>query len=179
MRNLGQFLSVICDSWGEDLTRILTVSAEKCTGCRACELACSMANTGEFNPSHSRIHIVNLEGDFGRYPVFCLQCYEPLCAEMCLTGAIVRDRKTGIVRVSKELCNGCRLCEDACPFGDIIFSEFEEKAVKCELCDGNPQCVPFCLAGALDFRESEEVADEKRRVLSEKLREVYQITEAL
>lgn len=136
-----------------------------------------MVNTGEFNPSRSRIHVVSMESDFARYPIFCVQCYKPPCAEVCPTRAISRDQKTGIVKVSKELCNGCRLCEDACPFGTIIFSEFEEKAVKCELCDGNPQCVLFCLAGALDFRESEGVADEKRRALSEKLKEVYQITE--
>lgn len=137
-----------------------------------------MANTGEFNPSRSRIRVISLENDFARCPIFCVQCYKPSCAEVCPTKAINRDQKTGIVRVSEKLCTGCRLCEEACPFGNIMFSEFEEKAVKCELCNGDPQCLPFCLTGALDFRESEAVADEKRRALSEKLKGVYQIIEA-
>ena len=155
------------------MTKVLTVDNDKCTGCLACELACSMANTGEFNPSRSRIHVISLEHDFARCPTVCLQCYKPACAKICPTEAITRDQKTGIVRVLKELCSGCRLCEEACPFGNIIFSELEEKAIKCELCEGDPQCVRFCIAGALVFREPEAVVAEKRRMLSEKLKEAH------
>jgi carbon-monoxide dehydrogenase iron sulfur subunit len=132
-----------------------------------------MTNTGEFNPSRSRTHVVSQKDYFDRYPIVCTQCYEPPCAKVCPTGAITRDTKTGIVRVSKELCNGCRMCEQACPFGTILFSELEEKAIKCELCDGDPECVRFCSAGALEFREPEAAGAEKRQTLLEKLKEVY------
>ena len=157
------------------MTKTLIVNPAECTGCGACELACSMRNVGEFNPSRSRIQIISLEPDFFRLPVVCVQCYKPPCAEICPTEAIARDEATGIVRVSKEKCDGCRMCEEACPFGVIFFSEQEQKAVKCELCDGDPQCVLFCATKALEFREPEAKTADKRRALAEKLKEVYQI----
>jgi len=138
-------------------------------------MACSMRNVGEFNPSRSRIQIISLEPDFFRLPVVCVQCYKPSCAEICPTGAITRDEATGIVKVSKDKCDGCRMCEEACPFGVIFFSEQEQKAVKCELCDGDPQCVSFCVTKALEFREPEAKTAGKRRALAEKLKEIYQL----
>ncbi|MFC2003558.1 4Fe-4S dicluster domain-containing protein [Chloroflexota bacterium] len=155
------------------MAKILTVDLTKCTGCDACELACSLRNVGEFNPSRSRIQIISSESDFFRIPIVCLQCFRPPCAEICPTGAITRDETTGIVRVSASGCNGCRMCEEACPFGAIFFSELEQKAVKCELCDGDPQCVAFCPTDALAFRESEAAMDDKRRGMAERLKEVY------
>ena len=157
------------------MAKTLIVNPLLCTGCGACELACSMRNVGEFNPSRSRIQIVSLEPDFFRLPVVCMQCYKPPCAEICPTGAITRDEATGIVKVSKEKCDGCRMCEEACPFGVIFFSEQEQKAVKCELCDGDPQCVTFCVTKALEFKEPEAKTAGKRRALAEKLKEIYQL----
>ena len=39
----------------------LTFNYEKCTGCRACELACSFHKEGVFAPSKSRIKIVRID----------------------------------------------------------------------------------------------------------------------
>jgi carbon-monoxide dehydrogenase iron sulfur subunit len=138
-------------------------------------MACSMRNVGEFNPSRSRIQVVSLEPDFFRLPVVCVQCYNAPCVGICPTEAIIRDKATGIVRVSAELCDGCRMCEEACHFGVIFFSEQEQKAVKCELCDGDPQCVPFCVTKALEFGEPEAKTVGKRRAFAEKLKAVYQL----
>jgi len=157
------------------MARTLIVNPLLCTGCGACEMACSMRNVGEFNPSRSRIRVVSLEPDFFRLPVVCVQCYKPPCVGICPTEAITRDESTGIVKVSKEKCDGCRMCEEACHFGVIFFSEHEQKAVKCELCDGDPQCVLFCATKALEFREPEAKTAGKRRALAEKLKEVYQL----
>ena len=155
------------------MAKILTVDANKCTACGTCELACSLQNTGEFNPSRSRVQVVSLEPDFFRVPVVCLQCYRPPCGEICPTEAITRDEATGVVSVSAAKCNGCRMCEEACPFGVIVFSEPEQKAVKCELCDGDPQCVAFCPTGALAFREPETARHDKKKAIAEKLKEAY------
>ncbi len=157
------------------MAKKLIVNPLECTGCGACELACSMRNVGEFNPSRSRIQVVSLDPDFFRIPIVCSQCYKPPCAEICPVGAITRDEATGVVRVLKDRCDGCRMCEEACPFGVIFFSEQEQTAVKCELCDGDPQCVPFCVTKALEFREPEAKTAGKRRALAEKLKEVYQL----
>jgi len=67
------------------------------------------------------------------------------------------------------------MCEEACPFGAVFFSEQEQTAVKCELCDGNPQCVSFCVTKALEFREPENKTAGKRRALAEKLKDIYQL----
>ena len=161
------------------VAKILTVNPTECTGCGTCELACSMRHVGEFNPCRSRIQIISFDPDFFRFPLVCLQCYKPPCAEICPTEAITRDEATGIVRVSAAKCNGCRMCEEACPLGVILFSELEQKAVKCELCDGDPQCVLFCPTKALEFREPEGAMVDKRRTLAEKLKEVYYQLEAI
>ncbi len=158
------------------MAKILTVDATKCTGCGTCELACSLKNAGEFNPARSRIQVLSLDTDFAQMPIFCMQCYRPPCAEICPVEAITRDKTTGIVRVNGALCTGCRMCEDACPFGVIVFSEAEQKAVKCELCDGDPQCVQFCPTQALQFREAGAAAADKRRAVAEKLQETYKVT---
>ena len=155
------------------MAKVLTVNLDKCTGCRCCELACSMRNTGEFNPSQSRIQIISLDDEFSRFPIVCLQCDTPLCAQICPTGAITRDEVTGIVTVSKTKCIGCKMCAIACPFGNIFFSAPARMAVKCDLCDGDPQCVRFCVTEALQFKEPEAAMIDKRRTLSEKLKDVY------
>ena len=41
----------------------LVVEAERCTGCRNCELFCSLKNYGEINPSRARIHVVRSQED--------------------------------------------------------------------------------------------------------------------
>ncbi len=152
------------------MTKSLVVDAAKCTGCGSCELACSLANTGEFDLSRSRIQVLSFEPDFERVPIVCRQCYRPACAEICPTDAISRDEATGIVKVSPERCNGCAACEEACPFGAIAFSGKERKAVKCELCGGSPQCVGFCTIEALTFQDREQVNYARRRAAAERLK---------
>lgn len=155
------------------MAKILAVDPDKCTGCAACELACSMRNVEEFNPSRSRIRIMSFAPEFHRFPMVCLQCDTPPCAQICPTGAITRDEATGIVRVSKTKCIGCKMCAMACPFGNIFVSAPDKMAIKCELCDGDPQCVLFCSTKALEFKEPEAAMIDKRRALSEKLIDVY------
>jgi len=40
------------------MDKVLIVDADKCTGCRQCELACSLARLGEFNPARSNIRVL-------------------------------------------------------------------------------------------------------------------------
>lgn len=152
--------------------KILTVVPEKCDGCRVCELACSLKHTGEFNPARARIQVIGFDELFC-LPVMCSQCERPYCMEVCPSGAITKDKETGIVRVSTETCVGCKMCTMACPFGSIVFSSQERIAVKCELCDGEPECVIFCPTGALEFKEADTAMIYKKRALSDKLKEVY------
>ncbi len=153
--------------------KILTVDPVNCTGCRSCELACSLKNTGEFNPARARIQAIGYTEVFC-LPVVCFQCDKPYCAEVCPTGAITKEEATGTVRVSGEKCVGCKMCTMACPFGTIVFSSEEKRAVKCELCDGDPECVIFCVTGALEFKEADTAQISKKRALSEKVKAIYE-----
>ena len=68
------------------MKKVLIVDTDKCTGCRVCELVCSMAKQGEFNPGKSYIRVIrNKEMDFNMLAlgVKCDFCNE--CVEWCPT----------------------------------------------------------------------------------------------
>ncbi len=153
--------------------KTIVVNPNKCTGCRLCELVCSMKYTGEFNPAKSRIHVMGYD-EFYTLPMTCFQCEKPYCAEACPAGAITKDQTSGVVKVSREKCVGCKMCVLACPFGNIVFSSDEKVAVKCEHCDGEPECVLFCVTGALEYRETDTAAMPKKVEWSEKMKALYE-----
>ena len=88
----------------------------------------------------------------------CRQCDEPACAEACITGGIVRDEATGVVRFDTDKCVGCWSCTMVCPFGAIIRVPDSAKAVRCDRCEEReiPACVEACPTKALVFCEAEE-----------------------
>jgi Fe-S-cluster-containing hydrogenase component 2 len=156
-----------------NIVKFITVNIDRCTGCRLCELACSLKNSGECNPATAMIQVVGFDELFS-VPMMCLQCEKPYCANVCPTGAIVRDSTTGTVVVLKQKCIGCKLCTMACPFGNISFSGVKRVAVKCDLCGGEPQCVTFCPTKALEFKEADTAMTNKKSTLSQKLRKAYE-----
>lgn len=153
--------------------KVISVNPEKCVGCRLCELACSLKHTREFNPMRARIQVVGFEELFS-FPLTCFQCEKPFCVDVCPTRAISRNQATGVVKVSKIRCIGCRMCTVACPFGNIGFSIIERTAVKCELCNGEPECVLFCPTMALEWKEIDSVVVDKKRSLLERLKGGYE-----
>jgi carbon-monoxide dehydrogenase iron sulfur subunit len=133
---------------------------ERCTGCRICELACSIEKQKKFVPRKAR-----LKHNY-HYPLkdvvsVCRQCAFAPCAKTCPVEAISRDSHTGAWTVDSYKCSGCGICVEACPFEMIKISE-DNIALKCDLCGGNPQCAQWCPTGALIF-ESEEKLGQKHR----------------
>lgn len=71
------------------MEKVLIIDGEKCTGCRVCELICSSAKSGEYNPEKSRIKVLrNMELDVN-IPVISPKCdFCGKCTEWCFTKAI-------------------------------------------------------------------------------------------
>jgi anaerobic carbon-monoxide dehydrogenase iron sulfur subunit len=132
---------------------VIFVEADKCTGCRICEVLCSLLNMKECNPARTRIHIkrTSSNGMFYDTPLVCQQCEDMPCAAVCPEEAIGMNTKTGIVYIDRENCTGCSLCIDACPFNAIILDPIQNVAIKCELCESQPLCVEGCPTGALQY----------------------------
>jgi len=68
---------------------VIIVDGDKCTGCKVCELACSMTKHNVFNPRKSYIRILSHE-DLGLYlPALkpdCDSCGK--CVELCPADAL-------------------------------------------------------------------------------------------
>lgn len=155
------------------MNRMLVVDYEKCTGCRNCEMACSVFHLGASNPTKSAVRIVKWETKGIDVPVVCQQCEDPACANICPVQAISRHADTGAMTVDYNLCVGCRMCIVACPFGAVAFDMDRRQVVKCDLCGGiEPWCVRFCEPGALSYLPPSVVSVEKKRAAAQCLLEV-------
>jgi len=150
--------------------KVIVVYPERCTGCRLCEVVCSMYRHGYISPDRAGITIVDFTTHY--VPIVCMHCESPPCMEVCPANAIYRDAKTGAVVINRDLCLGCRSCMMACPFGAITWSDRDGKVVKCDLCNGDPQCVKVCTRGALQYVPLDRAFLEKRVEAAKKLGEL-------
>jgi len=137
--------------------RIFHSHPEACTGCRMCELVCSLnrEKTG-INPKRSmiRIHENRQKGTYT--PKTCHLCNDAPCIEVCPLAALTKNIETGVINVDEENCSGCNLCVEACEFGAISLHQDKNIAVVCDLCGGEPKCVKYCMQRALIFLKPEE-----------------------
>jgi formate dehydrogenase iron-sulfur subunit len=156
-----------------------------CIGCKACEVACKEWNQlpAELDPASFRLsgnsydNTVHLSGTTFRHVKFiedfptddpnrtggrwmmmsdvCKHCVQAGCLEVCPTGAIVRT-EFDTVFIQEEVCNGCRYCVSACPFGVI---EMNDRGVagKCTFCYDRlqagltPACAQACPTASIQF----------------------------
>jgi anaerobic dimethyl sulfoxide reductase subunit B (iron-sulfur subunit) len=139
-----------------------------CSGCKACQAACKDRHGLPVGVLWRRVYEVaggswRREGAAWRTDAFafnlslaCNHCAEPICAEVCPTGAITR-RADGVVLVDRERCVGCRYCAWACPYGAPQYDERAGKMTKCDLCSEElaagrpPACVAACPMRVLDL----------------------------
>jgi formate dehydrogenase iron-sulfur subunit len=166
-----------------------------CIGCKACEVACkewnqlpatnggantlsgiSYDNTRRLDGEHWR-HVRFVEQfspDPGRTQQarwlmmsdVCKHCVQAGCLEVCPTGAIIRTEFDTVV-IQSDVCNGCRACIAACPFGVIEINPVTKTAQKCTLCYDRlqvglePACAKACPTDSIQFgtiRELQQVA---------------------
>lgn len=143
--------------------KVLAINYEKCTGCRLCEMVCSVSHKGVSNPSRSCIKVMKWESEGLYIPMSCQQCEDAPCMKACPVKAISHETATSRNVVDLNVCIGCRTCVAACPFGAMSFDVVDRKVIKCDLCDGDPQCVKFCDMKAVDFVEADRLSIQKKR----------------
>jgi anaerobic carbon-monoxide dehydrogenase iron sulfur subunit len=153
----------------EAMSKVLAINYEKCTGCRLCELVCSVKHDGVSNPDRSRIKVIKWESQGLYIPMSCQQCQDAPCMIVCPVKAISRDESLSRVMVDYDVCIGCRSCVTVCPFGAMNFSVTDRRVFKCDLCDGEPQCVRFCEVKAVDYVDAGRVSIFKKKGAAEKI----------
>lgn len=164
------------------MEKVLQVDMEKCTGCRTCEVVCSLRNTGRADPARSRIKVIRYEkrGEYHNFiPMVCQQCSTPLCMEVCPTNAISRDPGTGALLVDEKACVGCRVCSMVCPVGGVSVDPVTSVASKCDLCGGDPECVKHCYAEAIRYVPVSKLDVSLKRARSSKLSELFALMASL
>jgi len=139
---------------------------ERCSGCRRCELTCSMHHEGWMWPEASRVRVFmpfpGLE-----VPHMCAQCDDYPCVEACPVEALSIDEDTTAVLVDREKCTSCGECIDACPGKVPFLHPGDNKATICDLCGGDPECVKVCHEARYDaLRLVEEEMDENRKLFA-------------
>ena len=160
---------------------VLIIDQERCIGCEACTVACRIENSGA--QGHIRVSTLdtsrkdtpagvfpNLKMVF--FPSVCNHCENPPCVDACPVDAIVRD-DNGIVILSREACDGCRICLDVCPYNAIAFNNEEDRAEKCNLCSHRideglePFCVICCEGQAIFFGDMKDPGSEVSKLVKE------------
>lgn len=141
----------------------MVIDTMRCTRCDDCVKGCAATHDG--NPRFRR------EGpkfDRWMFAQACMHCVDPVCMLGCPTGAIHRDRETGVVAVNPSTCIGCSTCSNSCPYDNIVMVEIRDgagrkvvdeqkglpilQATKCDLCQtqpNGPACVAACPHDAL------------------------------
>ncbi|UCF82370.1 MAG: 4Fe-4S dicluster domain-containing protein [Desulfobacteraceae bacterium] len=145
------------------MAKVLMINYEKCTGCRLCELVCSVFHEQVSNPSRSRIKVMKWESEGLYIPMSCQQCEDAPCKNVCPVKAISHDEDLGYMKIDYDVCIGCRSCVAVCPFGAMSFDVIDKKVFKCDLCEGEPQCVRFCEVKAVDYVEADRLSIFKKR----------------
>lgn len=150
--------------------RRILINKELCTGCKSCVLACMLKHSEAENmyfldlesiDTESMGHI-ELDKDNKPVPILCRHCEEPECVLTCMSGAMTKDRDTGIVSYDKQKCGSCYMCVMSCPYGVLkVDDRTKQSILKCDLCRGEecPKCVANCPTGAIELQKEEAYAE--------------------
>jgi len=137
----------------------IRIDVEKCTGCRACEMACSAFHAkprySSINPARSRIRIVTDEINDEYVPVHA--------------GNLTRSECDGrhVYQLHGKQYSECSFCRASCPSRDFFIEPDSGLPLKCDMCEDEPPlaeplCVTVCQPGCLTYevRQVETEVDE-------------------
>ena len=137
--------------------KVIKIDADKCCGCRTCEVICSTIHAtpkySSTNPGRSRIRVSSepLRDIF--LPVMAGPYTEAEC-----------NGRYAYTIDGKEF-DECNFCRASCPSRGLFKEPDSGLPLKCDMCESEspstgPMCVQWCLAKALTYEEREE--EEKR-----------------
>ena len=138
--------------------KLIKIDADKCNGCRACEVACSAFHaTPKYSsnyPGKSRISVI----------------HEPL-KDMFIPVIAGRNVRAECTSRTKYTIEGkeydeCAFCRTSCPSRTLFKEPDSGLPFQCDMCENDPpleepSCVEWCLADALTYEEREEEVDEE------------------
>lgn len=148
----------------------LFIEEEACWGCRACELACQQEHGFAFPPLLRVLedgpHMDKSGFSFQFRVRICRHCQDPPCLPACPQEAI-SQRSDFVVLLDQERCNGCALCQEACPYGAVVVDPCSGKALKCDMCHLRvdhglyPACADnVCMAHCIYFDSPEKIREQ-------------------
>lgn len=138
----------------------------KCVGCNACVVACSIENNTDISNNYRKVNTFN-NLQFSGLPLYhlslaCNHCDDAPCVAGCPSTALQKNQETGIVTIDDKLCIGCKYCTWTCPYDAPKFNIHSKVIEKCNLCEstvlngGIPACANLCPTGALSYGEIQE-----------------------
>jgi len=169
-----------------------------CIGCKACEVACKtwnelpgnepgfldgFDNTGQLDAQNwrhvefiDRVPDQTMTAGQGKAWLMmsdvCKHCTHASCLEVCPTNAIIRTEFDSVF-IQPDVCNGCRDCIAACPYGVIEMSEKTGVAQKCTLCYDRlqggmePACAKACPTQSIQFGPVIELREKAQQRLDQ------------
>ena len=144
------------------MKRIIAIE-EACMGCGLCEVYCTVQHSKTkdiikaFNKETPKpISRVRLEVHKPiSFAIQCRNCEDAPCVTACLSGAMTKDKETGLIKHNKDKCIGCWTCVMVCPYGALKKNVSGKVVAKCDLCQEleSPTCVANCPNRALVLKE--------------------------
>ncbi len=172
--------------------KMLFIDTSKCTGCKACSVACkawndlpaektqlitsyqSQAETTPNTWTYVSFHESYADGkmNFRMLKHQCYHCLDPACMKACSSNAIYKT-ESGYTLIDHEKCVGCGYCVANCPWGVPKTNKEINKTFKCTGCIDRvengllPACAHTCQPGALNFGERDAVMKDAKARLAE------------
>jgi len=142
---------------GKKIVKIIKIDANKCNGCRACEVICAAFHAtpkySSVNPARSRIQMM-------RDPM--RDIFVPVYAgELAKAECMGRN----VYIMDGRQYDECSFCRSACPSRDLFKEPDSKLPLKCDMCEDDPPqeeplCVKWCLEDALTYEEREEEVED-------------------
>lgn len=134
----------------------IMIDKDKCMACLNCVLGCMAEHNKKGNsiydlnledPTNESRNHIELDDKGNSIPIICRHCEDAECVATCMSGAMIKDEKTGLVNYDENKCAACFMCVMSCPYGVLKPDRINKKVImKCDMCNDRdiPRCVESC-----------------------------------